>query len=85
MWVRLPYEWAAKRNPELSTLSGDALLARAVAQWDGIWARGARVHYPEQALNDFFDASIAYVLILTEYDKQGDLWALDGPDVYRQY
>ncbi len=85
VWVRLPYEWPATRNSELSTLSGEALLAKAVAQWDGIWARGARVRYPEQVLNDFFDASIAYVLILTEYDAQGDLWALDGPDVYRQY
>ncbi|MDP9051197.1 MAG: hypothetical protein M3O31_10845, partial [Acidobacteriota bacterium] len=85
VWLRLPYEWSAARNSELSQLSGEQLLAKAVAQWDGIWARGARVHYPEQELNDFFDASIAYVLILTEYDARGDLWALDGPDVYRQY
>ena len=73
------------RKAELSHLSGEALLAKAVAQWDGIWARGARVHYPQQVLNDFFDSSIAYVLILTEYDAKGDLWTLDGPDVYRQY
>ncbi len=85
IWLRLPYEWSAKRNSGLSTLSGEELLAKAVAQWDGIWARGARVHYPQQVLNDFFDSSIAYVLILTEYDSKGDLWALDGPDVYRQY
>jgi hypothetical protein len=85
IWLRLPYEWSAKRNSELSALSGDALLAKAVAQWDGIWARGTRIHYPEQVLNDFFESSIAYVLILTEYDAQGDLWTLDGPDVYRQY
>jgi len=85
IWLRLPYEWPATRNSELSTLGGEARLAKAVAQWDGIWARGALVHYPEQMLNDFFDASIAYVLILTEYDAKGDLWALDGPDVYRQY
>jgi len=85
IWLRVPYEWSAKRNAELSSLSGDALLQRAVAQWDGIWSRGARIHYPQQVLNDFFDSSLAYVLILTEYDAQGDLWALDGPDVYRQY
>jgi hypothetical protein len=36
-------------------------------------------------LNDFYYSSIAYVLILTEYDAAGDLWALDGPAVYRQY
>jgi hypothetical protein len=85
IWLRLPYEWTAARNSELSPLSGNALLAKAAAQWDAIWARGARIHYPEQALNDFFDSSIAYVLILTEYDAKGDLWTLDGPDVYRQY
>ena len=85
MWLRLPYEFQASRKSELSTASGDALLAKAVAQWDGIWARGAQVHYPEEVLNNFYDASIAYVLILTEYDAKGDLWALDGPDVYRQY
>lgn len=85
IWVKLPYEWSAARNSEVSALGGDALLAMAVAQWDAIWAGGARIHYPEQVLNDFFDSSIAYVLILTEYDAKGDLWALDGPDVYRQY
>lgn len=85
VWLRLPYEFAASRKAELTRLSGEQLLAKAVAQWDGIWARGTRIHYPEQVLNDFFDSSIAYVLILTEYDGQGDLWALDGPDVYRQY
>jgi hypothetical protein len=85
VWLKLPYEWSAKRNSELSTLTGEALLAKAVAQWDGIWTRGTRIHYPEQVLNDFFDSSIAWVLILTEYDAQGDLWTLDGPDVYRQY
>jgi hypothetical protein len=85
IWLRLPYEFAASRKAELTRLSGEQLLAKAVAQWDGIWTRGTRIHYPEQALNDFFDSSIAYVLILTEYDAQGDLWALDGPDVYRQY
>lgn len=85
IWLRLPYEFPASRKAELTHLSGEQLLAKAVAQWDGIWARGMRIHYPQQVLNDFFDSSIAYVLILTEYDARGDLWALDGPDVYRQY
>ncbi len=85
IWLRLPYDFAASRKAELTPLSGEQLLARAVAQWDGIWARGARIHYPGQALNDFFDSSIATVLMLTEYDARGDLWTLDGPDVYRQY
>jgi len=85
IWLQLPFEWSAARNSELSNLNGEALLAKAVAQWNGIWARGARVHYPDQVLNDFFDSSLAWVLILTEYDAKGDLWTLDGPDVYRQY
>jgi len=85
LWLRLPYEFPLSRKAELSSLPGEALLAKAVAQWDGIWARGARVRYPQQVLNDFYDSSIAWVLILTEYDAKGDLWALDGPDVYRQY
>ena len=85
IWVRLPYEWPSARNAELSTASGDELLKKAVAQWDGIWSRGAQMHYPQQVLNDFYRASIAYVLILTEYDASGDLWVLDGPAVYRQY
>jgi hypothetical protein len=85
LWLRLPYEWSAMRNGEVSTLSGEALLERAVAQWDALWSRGTRVHYVDSRLNDFFDSSIAYVLILTEYDSQGDLWALDGPAVYRQF
>ncbi|HEY0307826.1 MAG TPA: hypothetical protein VGB94_06675 [Acidobacteriaceae bacterium] len=79
LWLRLPYEWSAIRNSEVSNLPGEVLLTKAVAQWDDLWSRGTRIHYPEQKLNDFFDSSIAYVLILTEYDAQGDLWALDVP------
>jgi hypothetical protein len=85
LWIELPYEWQAARNGELSQESGEALLGHAVAQWDDLWAQGAKVEFPQKELNDFYYSSIAYVLILTEYDAQGDLWALDGPAVYRQY
>jgi hypothetical protein len=85
LWIELPYEWPAARNGELSQESGEALLTKAVAQWDELWARGTKVEFPQQELNDFYDSSIAYVLILTEYDARGDLWTLDGPAVYRQY
>jgi len=85
LWLRLPYEFPASRSAELTQLSGEALLDKATSQWDAIWARGARVHFADQQLNDFFDSSIAYVLLLTEYDKNGELWTLDGPAVYRQY
>ena len=85
LWIELPYEWPAARNGELSHENGEALLEQAVAQWNDLWARGTKVEFPQQELNDFYYSSIAYVLILTEYDAQGDLWALDGPAVYRQY
>jgi hypothetical protein len=85
IWIELPYEWPVARNGELSHESGEALLAKAVAQWDGLWAHAAKVDFPQKELSDFYYSSIAYVLILTEFDGRGDLWALDGPAVYRQY
>lgn len=85
LWIELPYERPAARNAELSHASGTTLLNDAVAQWNGLWSRAAQIEFPQRQLSDFYDSSIAYVLILTEYDKQGDLWTLDGPAVYRQY
>lgn len=85
IWIELPYEWPVARNSELSREGGESLLAKAVAQWDGLWALGAKVDFPQKELNDFYYSSVAYVLILTEFDARGDLWALDGPAVYRQY
>ena len=83
--MKLPYEWPAKRNAELSTLPTDQLLTKAIAQWDNLWSHAAKLDLSQPALNDFYYSSIAYVLILTEYDAAGDLWTLDGPAVYRQY
>ncbi len=85
LWIRLPYEWPSAKNAEVSKDSGSTLLKKATAQWDGLWTQGAYFSLPQQELDDFYFASIAYVLLLTEYDAQGDLWALDGPAVYRQY
>jgi hypothetical protein len=85
LWIELPYEWPAARNAELSHAGGPALLKMAVAQWDGLWARGTQIDFPQRELSDFYYSSLAYVLILTEYDANGDLWTLDGPGVYRQY
>ncbi|MES2391704.1 MAG: hypothetical protein V4555_08690 [Acidobacteriota bacterium] len=84
-WLRLPYEYPAAKNMQLTPLSNDHLLEKAIAQWNGLWARGTRIEVPQQDLDDFYQASIAYLLMLTEYDNHGDLWVLDGPDVYRQY
>ncbi len=85
IWIELPYEWPIARNGELSHENGESLLAKAVAQWDGLWAHATKLEFPQKEITDFYDSSIAYVLILTEYDARGDLWALDGPAVYRQY
>ncbi|HEV2134549.1 MAG TPA: hypothetical protein VGR47_09800 [Terracidiphilus sp.] len=85
LWIEEPYEYLAARNTELSHESGEALLAKAVAQWDGLWSHAMRIDFPQRQLSDFYYSSIAYVLILTEYDRRGDLWTLDGPAVYRQY
>jgi len=85
IWIEVPYEWPVARNGELSREADEPLLVKATAQWDGLWARGAKVEFPQKELTDFYYSSIAYVLILTEYDATGDLWALDGPAVYRQY
>ena len=85
LWIELPYEWPVARNDELSRENGETLLAKAVAQWDGLWAGATKVDFPQKELTDFYYSSIAYVLILTEFDARGDLWALDGPAVYRQY
>jgi hypothetical protein len=79
--VELPYEWPVARNNELSHGSGQSLLAEAVAQWDALWIPAAHIDIPQKELSDFYYSSIAYVLILTEFDARGDLWALDGPAV----
>jgi hypothetical protein len=83
--VELPYEWPAARNAELSQADSATLLRQAVAQWDGLWARATKIDLPQREMSDFYYSSLAYVLILTEYDAHGDLWTLDGPAVYRQY
>ena len=83
--VEVPYEWPAARNAELSQEDSAQLLQQAVAQWDALWARATKIDFPQRELSDFYDSSLAYVLILTEYDARGDLWTLDGPAVYRQY
>lgn len=85
LWLELPYEWPSTRNAELSRASGSELLQMATAQWDGFWAHAAQIDFPQRELSDFYYSSLAYVLILTEYDAHGDLWTLDGPAVYRQY
>ncbi len=85
IWLEEPYEWPAASNGDLSHASGETLLKDAVDQWNGLWARATQIDFPQRQISDFYYSSIAYVLILSEYDKRGELWLLDGPAVYRQY
>jgi hypothetical protein len=79
LWLKRPYE-SASLLP-----SGTELLERAKQLWQRIWSEGLRIELPQKELNDFFYSSIAYVLILSEYDANHDLWLLDGPGGYRQF
>jgi hypothetical protein len=85
LWLKAPHDMAASAGQPVSGASGDSLLQQAQDSWKAIWAKGPRVHLPNQELEDFFYSSAAYVLILTEYDASGDLWILDGPTGYRQF
>jgi len=60
-------------------------LEAAEGSWKTLWNRGLRLELPVRELEDFYYASMAYVLILTERDAAGDLWAIDGPGGYRQF
>jgi hypothetical protein len=85
--VRLPYDYPAAKEQELPTTSGPDLLAEARGSWDDFWAKGMRLELPTRLseLEDFYWSSLAYTLILTERDVNGELWTLDGPAVYREF
>ena len=85
IWVKRPYDLRETDKPLLSGVPGPQLLGQAEQGWQEIWGQGIRVELPEKELEDFFYSSLAYLLILTEYDAHGDLWALDGPSVYRHF
>lgn len=85
--VRVPYDYPAAKAAILAPASGPELLAEARRSWDEFWARGMRIELPAlvKELEDFYWSSLAYTLILTERDAAGELWALDGPGVYREF
>jgi hypothetical protein len=80
LWLKSPYDATAAPQD-----SGEVLLQRAQEVWRSIWAKGPQVRLPNRELEDFYYSSVAYVLILTEYDAVGDFWILDGPGAYRQF
>jgi hypothetical protein len=85
LWLKVPYDLPSANEPAIDSETGEALLARARDSWQAIWAKGPQIHLPLKALENFFYSTIAYVLILTEYDAAGDFWILDGPGGYRQF
>lgn len=85
--VRVPYDYPAAKEPELTPTSGPELLGEARRSWDELWSKGTRLGLPARLreLEDFYWSSLAYTLILTERDANGELWTLDGPAVYREF
>ncbi|MGA7339981.1 MAG: hypothetical protein WBE72_18250 [Terracidiphilus sp.] len=86
-WIKLPYELADSEEQTVPAADGPALLADARQAWQTLWSQGAQIELParERELSDFYQASVAYILMLTERDENGELWTLDGPAEYREF
>lgn len=85
-WIKLPYDYPAEGADSLVTDVG-TLLKDARHDWDVLWSQGTQIDLPEREkeLSDFYQASVAYILMLTERDEKGELWTLDGPAIYREF
>jgi hypothetical protein len=86
-WIKLPYEPPDSGKQTVPADGGPALLAGARQAWEMLWGRGTQIELPprESELSDFYQASVAYILMLTERDEKGELWTLDGPAEYREF
>ena len=85
LWLKHPHDLAESEKGRVAGLPGPQLLGQAERFWREYWGKGVRIELPETEVVDFFYSSLAYLHILTEYDARGDLWALDGPTVYRHF
>lgn len=85
--IKLPYDFPVAKLSSLPAEDGTALLKDACAGWEKFWSEGTQIALParEKELNDFYQASVAYIVMLTERDENGELWTLDGPSVYREF
>lgn len=85
--IRVPYGLQVNQRQAVESFNGAELLVKARRLWDDFWSRGMKLDLPkrEQELVDFYLSSVAYVFILTERDAKGELWALDGPALYREF
>ena len=86
-WIVLPYLFPAARTNELASLDGAALFDTARKDWVALWSKGTQLDLPSnlKELEDFYQASVASILMLTERDENGELWTLDGPAFYREF
>ena len=86
-WIELPYDLPVTGNKSLTTADSHSLLTGARNAWETLWGKGAQIDLPqgEKELQDFYQASVAYILMLTERDENGELWTLDGPAIYREF
>jgi hypothetical protein len=87
LWIKLPYEFPVTEARALTAADSRTLLAGARQAWETLWSQGTQINLPakEEELSDFYQASVAYILMLTERDENGDLWTLDGPALYREF
>lgn len=86
-WIKLPYDLPTGEEISLAAIDGSQLLQNARHSWETLWSEGTQIDLParEKELSDFYQASVAYILMLTERDEKGELWTLDGPALYREF
>jgi hypothetical protein len=86
-WIKLPYDFSEADQSSLAAMDGHTLLQNARQAWETLWSQGTQIDLParEKELTDFYQASVAYILMLTERDEKGELWTLDGPAIYREF
>lgn len=86
-WIKLPYDFPVSDIGKLKGNDGPALLTQAADNWKVFWKQGTQINLPnrEKELSDFYQASVAYIVMLTERDENGELWTLDGPAEYREF
>ena len=69
--IKLPYDFPVAKAGSLTNEEGLALLKGACAEWEKFWNEGTQIELParEKELKDFYQASVAYIVMLTE--RQG--------------
>jgi len=86
-WIKLPYDFPVAEMSSLSKDAAQTLLSQASREWEKFWSEGTQIRLParDKELSDFYQASVASIVMLTERDENGELWTLDGPAEYREF